>query len=40
MTRIRDVIAFNTVRSTGLAKLQPSRPRIAFMRDHRKRRIL
>jgi NADH-quinone oxidoreductase subunit F len=29
MTRIRDVIAFNAVRSTGLAKLQPSRSRIA-----------
>jgi NADH-quinone oxidoreductase subunit F len=29
MTRIRDLSTFNTVRSAGLAKLQPSRPRIA-----------
>jgi NADH-quinone oxidoreductase subunit F len=29
MTRIRDLSTFNAVRSAGLAKLQPSRPRIA-----------
>jgi NADH-quinone oxidoreductase subunit F len=29
MTRIRDLSTFNTVRTTGLAKLLPSRPRIA-----------
>jgi NADH-quinone oxidoreductase subunit F len=29
MTRIRDLSTFNAVRSAGLAKLQPSRPRVA-----------
>jgi NADH-quinone oxidoreductase subunit F len=29
MTRIRDLSTFNTVRSAGLAKLQPARPRVA-----------
>jgi NADH-quinone oxidoreductase subunit F len=29
MTRIQDISAFNLVRETGLAKLQPSRPRLS-----------